>query len=118
MMARLQIDEDEFTTTTIQRATKISSSNQTNTTMEYQIKTILYQVQDLQLTNTHGNQTSHGKESVADAVADVDADPVGETDVGAGDYQLNLIKSNVGLTGTAHTGAKNVHTLPTDTRRI
>ena len=60
MMAQLQIDEDEHTATSTQYATELASTNQANATMEYQMQTILSQVQYLQLANTHGNQTNHG----------------------------------------------------------
>ena len=56
----------------------------------------------------------------ADAVADVDAAPVGEpnADVNVDDHQLRPLQIIVGLTKTARTGANNVLTLPTDTRRM
>ena len=54
----------------------------------------------------------------ASAVPDVYAAPVGEPDLYADDHQLHPIQSTVGLTETAHTGAKNVHTLTTVTRRM
>ena len=59
--------------------------------MESQIQFILSQVQALQLANTHGNQTNHGKKLDADAVTDMDAAPVGEptADVDADDHQLH-----------------------------
>ena len=52
----------------------------------------------------------------ADAVADMDAAPVGEpnADVNADDHQILPLQSIVGLTEIARTGAKNVLTLPTE----
>ena len=60
------------------------------------------------------------KNSDTDAVADVDAAPVGEpnADVNADYHQLRPLQSIAGLTEIASTGAKNVLTLPTDTRRM
>ena len=53
----------------------------------------------------------------ADAVADVDVAPLWESYMDADDHQLNPLQSTTGFMETAHTGANNVHTLPTDTRR-
>ena len=50
-------------------------------------------------------------------VADVGAAPVGEPEADADDNQLHSLQSTDGPTETARTGAKNVHILPTDTRR-
>ena len=66
----------------------------------------------------HENQTNHGKSSDADAVADVDVALVGEPDVDVKNSQLHPLQIIVGLTENARTGAKNVHTLMTDTRRM
>ena len=56
--------------------------------------------------------------TAADVAADVDVDtaPVGVADVD--NHQLRPLQSTAGPTETAHTSAKNAHTLPTDTRRI
>ena len=60
-MVHPQIDKDECAATDTHHATKFASVNQANATMESHIKTILYQVQALQFTNTHGHQTNHRK---------------------------------------------------------
>ena len=60
MMARLQIDEDKRTATVTQHATRLAYVNQANATMEYQMKTLLCQVQNLQLAKTHKKQTNNG----------------------------------------------------------
>ena len=54
----------------------------------------------------------------ANALVDVDVASVGSPDVDGEDHQLQPIQSIVGLTKIARTGAKNVLTLPIDTRRI
>ena len=51
-------------------------------------------------------------------VADMDAVPVGDLDVDADDHQLYPLQINFGLMETACMGAKNAHTLLTDTRRM
>ena len=56
--------------------------------------------------------------SDVDAVAGMYAETVGEPDVDADDHQLHPIQNTAGLMETVHTGAKNVHTLLTDTRRM
>ena len=61
MMVHLQIDEDECTATATQHATELASANQANATMDSQVQTLLSQVQSLQISNTHGNQTNHGE---------------------------------------------------------
>ena len=52
MMTRIQIDEDERKATAAHHATKLASANEANATMESQMKTILSQVEALQLANT------------------------------------------------------------------
>ena len=56
--------------------------------------------------------------AAADADVDVDVDvaPVGVADMD--NHQLCPLQSAAGPTVTAHTAAKNAHTLPTDTRRM
>ena len=63
IMARLQINKDERTSTATQHKTELASANQATVTMESQIQTLLSQVQALQLSNTHGHQTNHGNNS-------------------------------------------------------
>ena len=86
--------------------------------MYSQMQTLFSKSQALQIANRHGNQINHGKISDADVVTDVDAAPVGELDVDADDHQLHPLQSTDGITETAHTGAKNVHNLPTDKIRM
>ena len=56
--------------------------------------------------------------SDADVVADINAAPIGEPDVDVDDHQLHPLQSTVGPTEAARSVEKNVHTLPTDTRRM
>ena len=56
--------------------------------------------------------------SDTDAVMDVDAAPVGDPDADAGNHPLHSLQSDAGPKETAHTGATNAHTLPTDTKSM
>ena len=61
MMERLQVDEDERTATVTQHATALVSANQANATIEFQMQTLLAQVQALQLSNTPNHGSNYGR---------------------------------------------------------
>ena len=61
MMARIQLDGDERTAIATKNATKLASANQANATMESKMKTLLAQVQALQLANTPNHVRNYGR---------------------------------------------------------
>ena len=61
MMERLQINEDERTSTATQHITELASANQGNSTMESQTHTLLAQFQALQIANPSNHGKNYGR---------------------------------------------------------